>query len=130
MKTILIIEDDHHLKRTLSNILQFEGYNVFSAANVDQAMFFIQEYQPDLILSDIALGKDNGYKLLRRLRKSAYSNIPFIFVSGKAKAKEVIHGLQSGADDYIVKPFAYTSLMEKVKKYISNVCMESRLELQ
>ncbi|MDZ7776374.1 MAG: response regulator, partial [Bacteroidales bacterium] len=90
----------------------------------------VYEFKPDLILSDIALGKDNGYKFLRRLRKSSGRNIPFIFVSGKTKAKEVIHGLKSGADDYITKPFTYASLMQKIKKYISNVCFKSRPELQ
>lgn len=115
MKTILIIEDDHYLTRTLSNILGFEGYNVHSEENIRDAMLFIKESKPDLILSDIALIEDNGYKLLRRLRKSAYCNIPFIFVSGKTKAKEIIHGLQSGADDYITKPFTYNLLIQKIK---------------
>lgn len=128
MKTILIIEDDSYLSRTLTNILQFEGYNVCTAHNEEQAMFLIREFSPDLILSDIALGKDNGYSVLRKLKKTSYRKIPFIFISGKVKAKEILHGLQSGADDYITKPFDYLPFIQKVKKHIARVCMESRID--
>ena len=128
MKKILIIEDDNYLSRTLTNILQFEGYNVFSAHNVEQAMYLISAFSPDLILSDIALGKDNGYDVLRKLKRTTHRQIPFIFISGKVKAKEILHGLKSGADDYITKPFDYIPFINKVKMHIARVCMETRMD--
>lgn len=123
MKSILIIEDDRYLTRTLANILKLEGYNPLSAHDVESAMLKLRSHYPDLILCDIALGRDNGYKFLRKLRKSPlYRNIPFIFVSGKVKAQEVMHGLKSGADDYITKPFEYISFVDKVRSQLERVC--------
>ncbi len=118
-KRILVIEDDLGLVKTLSNLLQIEGYNVITASDGDSAIRIAFSEMPDLIICDIVMTRINGYDVLRILKSgNKTASIPFIYLSGKVKENEIEYGLNLGADEYLCKPFEYDDLLEAINKLL------------
>ena len=118
-KTILIVEDDRGLIKTLYNLLIIEGYEVITAEDGESGIRKAFEYMPDVILSDIVLSRISGYDILRILKaNSKTASIPFIFLTGKVKEKDKKYALELGADEYLEKPFEYDYLLETINLYI------------
>jgi DNA-binding NarL/FixJ family response regulator len=115
MKKILVIEDDKILLKTISNLLQLEGFEPISAVNGRDGVRQALELMPDLIICDIMMPEKDGLQVLKEIRKSKKTQlVPFIFLTAKAELKEIRIGMQMGADDYITKPFDNDDLINSV----------------
>ncbi|MDA1277706.1 MAG: response regulator transcription factor [Verrucomicrobia bacterium] len=111
---ILIIEDDPTMLRVLKDNFEFSGYNVRIAVDGIKGFAVVHEFEPDLLLLDIMLPGMNGFELCRRLRKEG-STIPIIMLTAKGQESDVVLGLNTGADDYVTKPFSIDVLLARVK---------------
>ena len=116
MPKILVVEDSINIREEICEILVFEGFEVAWAANGLDGLKKAQTDLPNLIISDIAMPKLNGYEFLTELQKSEKTKIiPFIFLSGKTQIPDLRKGMNIGADDYFVKPFNVEDLVNVVK---------------
>jgi len=114
MPRVLIVEDELAMRVALHDILEAEGYRVLTAADGEAGLARAIEEQPGLILLDVMLPKLDGYGLcaeLRRLEMSA----PVLMLTAKAQVQDRVTGLDSGADDYLVKPFSTEELLARVR---------------
>ncbi len=115
-KRILVIEDAYSLRRDIVEMLRFEEFEVVDAENGLVGVQRTQEFKPDLIICDIMMPVMNGYDVLRALQGDPKTaTIPFIFLTARADRQDQRIGMQSGADDYVTKPFTATELLETVK---------------
>ncbi len=115
-KTILFIEDDKDILTSASDILEESGFKVIPAENGIEALGLIKKQIPDLIISDIMMPKMNGLELKSELEKEKEtSKIPFIFLTAKAGMDDLRKGMETGADDYIVKPFKAKELLKSIE---------------
>lgn len=110
MKTIFIIEDDQSIGDMLQEVLQKEGYQVQRAYSGTEAVFLLERGRPDLVLLDLMLPGLPGEELLERMR-----GVPVIVVSAKAGVDDKVGLLQSGAADYITKPFELRELLARIQ---------------
>jgi DNA-binding response OmpR family regulator len=115
-KTILIIEDDQTLANRVGEKLSAEGYDIDYVTNGDRAWDKIRAETPDLILLDVMLPGLDGLSLCRMIRNDkATSHIPIVMLTARGTEVDKIVGLESGADDYIVKPFGLGELLARVR---------------
>ncbi|MFP5449332.1 MAG: phosphate regulon transcriptional regulatory protein PhoB [Caulobacterales bacterium 32-67-6] len=113
---ILVAEDEDSLATLLNYNLEKEGYGVAVAADGEDALMMINEKLPDLILLDWMLPKVSGIEVCRRLRaRSETRNIPIIMLTARGEETDRIRGLDTGADDYIVKPFSMSELSARIR---------------
>ncbi|MGB9716446.1 MAG: response regulator transcription factor [Thermodesulfovibrionales bacterium] len=118
-KKILVVDDELDLVETIRFQLEMEGFNVITAHNGEDALNLARTENPDLILLDIMLPKLDGYKVCRLLKfDEKYKNIPIIMLTARAQEKDKIIGLETGANEYITKPFDMDKLLERVKAYL------------
>lgn len=116
MAKILIVEDDTTLADTLADNLQEEGYEVFSTRDGENALSLIRSKLPDLIVLDIMLPTLDGLSVCRIIRKDpATLHIPIIMLTARGTEVDKIVGLESGADDYVVKPFGLGEFLARVR---------------
>lgn len=113
---ILIVDDDSEIRKITGIYLENEGYEVLKAENGEQALKLIDEYNIDLILLDIMMPIMDGIELCMKIRE--VNMMPIIFLSAKSEELDKIHGLASGADDYITKPFNAMELIARVKSQL------------
>ena len=102
--SVLVVEDDEPTRTLISNRLTIKGYKVAQAADGEEAYQQIKRAPPQAVICDIMMPKIDGLSLCRRLRAEG-QNIPFLFLTAKGQTRDVVEGLSSGADDYMVKPF-------------------------
>lgn len=112
MKTILLLEDDKNLNRGISLKLEKEGYHVISAYTLQEAKRFFDKEEVDLIISDITLPDGNGLEFGRYVRTR--SDVYFIYLTAMDQEIDMVNGYDTGADDYVTKPFSVNILMSKV----------------
>ena len=118
-KKILVVDDEVDLVETIRFPLESEGFNVLVAYNGEDALNQARTETPDLILLDIMLPKLDGYKVCRLLKfDERYRNIPILMLTAKTQEKDKTIGMETGADEYITKPFDMDELLEKVKAYL------------
>jgi two-component system response regulator MprA len=110
---ILVVEDDSRLAATLERVLRAEGHDVELAGDGLDALRRAREHPPDLVVLDIMLPGLDGIAVCRRLR--ATSSSPILLLTALGGTEERVRGLDSGADDYLVKPFAYQELLARVR---------------
>lgn len=121
MTRILIAEDEPDIRELITLTLQFNGFDVTSARDGAEAVEIAQRGQFDLILMDVRMPRMTGYEACRKLRElDVTKDIPIIFLSAKGQEAEVQQGLQAGADQYILKPFAPDMLSRKIKEVLNN----------
>ncbi|HRE25795.1 MAG TPA: response regulator, partial [Anaerolineales bacterium] len=113
MATILLIEDEATVRETLAMNLQAEGYTVLTAADGMIGLDLARDEHPDLIIMDLMLPKLDGLSLCRIVRKD--SDVPIIMLTARGTEMDRITGLETGADDYVVKPFSLGELMARVR---------------
>ncbi len=114
--TILVVEDEPAIQELISVNLSFAGHKVLRALDAEQAKVLINAELPDLILLDWMLPGSSGLKLARNLRGSERTRaIPIIMLTAKSSEADKVEGLESGADDYITKPFSPKELMARIK---------------
>ena len=113
---ILVAEDEDSLATLLNYNLEKEGYAVAVAADGEDALMMINEKLPDLILLDWMLPKVSGIEVCRRLRaRTETRNIPIIMLTARGEETDRIRGLDTGADDYIIKPFSMSELSARIR---------------
>ena len=110
---VLVVEDESKLARFIELELRHEGYDVVLAENGRVGIEKFYEEEPDIILLDLMLPELNGIEVCRRLRKE--SDVPIIMLTAKGETMDKIAGLDSGADDYITKPFAIEELFARMR---------------
>lgn len=118
-KKILIVDDEPNIIFSLEFLLQREGYQVAAAANGEEALRQITEFQPDMILLDVMLPKKNGFEVCQEIRcNPAWSSIKIVMLTAKGLDTEMQKGLALGADAYMTKPFSTMELMALVRKLL------------
>lgn len=116
MKQILVIEDERVMRENLVMMLEFENFSVRSAPDGAQGIALAGETLPDLILCDVTMPNLDGHGVLKSLRNSEETaHIPFIFLTARGEPTDVRIGMNSGADDYLVKPVAKDDLLEAIE---------------
>lgn len=117
---ILIIDDEVDLVETIRFPLELEGYQVLVAYNGEEGLHLARKEKPDLIILDLMLPKIDGYKICRFLKfDEKYKHIPIIMLTARSQEKDRLLGKETGADEYITKPFDLDNLLKKINKYIS-----------
>ena len=115
-KKILVVDDEVDLVETLRFPLEMEGFKVLVSYNGEDALNQARKENPDLILLDLMLPKLDGYKVCRLLKfDERYKHIPILMLTAKTQEKDKLLGKETGANEYITKPFDIDELMEKVK---------------
>ena len=113
---ILVVEDEDSLATLLQYNLQKEGYLVTMAGDGEEALLLVDEKLPDLIVLDWMLPKLSGIEVCRRLRqRNETRNVPIIMLTARGEETDRIRGLDTGADDYVVKPFSMTELAARIR---------------
>lgn len=111
---ILTVDDDPRITNLVRRVLAYEGYSVAVAASGDEALKRTLERPPDLIVLDIMLPGLDGLEVSRRLR-AAGDNVPILMLTARDAVADRVKGLETGADDYLVKPFAPEELVARIK---------------
>ena len=112
-KTVLVIEDDPAIQRGLVDALEFAGYTVIACADGDEGMTTALSAEFDLCVLDVMLPGHDGFAILTEIRKTRPA-LPVILVTARGAEQDRVHGLQIGADDYVVKPFSSKELLARV----------------
>ncbi|MDE1172077.1 MAG: phosphate regulon transcriptional regulator PhoB [Parvibaculaceae bacterium] len=120
--TVMIVEDDDSLSTLLQYNLEKEGYNIVAISDGEEAAMMLREISPDLVLLDWMLPGLSGIELCRRLRgRPETRNLPVIMVTARGEEADRIRGLDTGADDYISKPFSMTELLARVRAVMRRI---------
>ncbi|WP_370229872.1 phosphate regulon transcriptional regulator PhoB [Cognatishimia sp.] len=119
---VLLVEDEPAQREVLAYNLRSEGFDVAVAADGDEAMLLVDEENPDIIVLDWMLPGISGIEICRRLKtKSQTRAIPVIMLSARAEEVDRVRGLETGADDYVVKPYSVLELMARVRNQLRRV---------
>ena len=110
---ILVADDDERIIASLRRALVYEGYEVTTAADGVQALAAARERLPDLVILDVMMPGIDGIEVCRRLREAGA--VPVLMLTARDATADRVQGLDSGADDYLVKPFAYDELLARVR---------------
>ena len=113
---ILVVEDEPSQREVLAYNLKAEGFLVISADNGEDALFLVEEEEPDLILLDWMMPNLSGIEVCRRLKSRDETRaIPIIMVSARSEEVDKVRGLEIGADDYLVKPYSVIELIARLR---------------
>jgi two-component system phosphate regulon response regulator PhoB len=119
---ILVVEDEDALATLLQYNLEKEGYRVTLAGDGEEAMTLASEQAPDLVVLDWMLPKVSGIEVCRRLRaRSETRNLPIIMLTARGEETDRIRGLDTGADDYVVKPISMTELAARIRAVLRRI---------
>ncbi len=122
--TILVVDDDLGTRLSISDYLELSGYSVITANDGQEALTKVEEFHPDLIVTDIVMPQMNGYELVRQVRqKPLFRLLPVILLTARTRTQERILGYQSGCDLYLPKPFE----LEELGAAIRNLLVRSQL---
>ncbi len=120
MARILIAEDEPDIRELVAFTLRFAGYEVVATSNGEEALQQASQMIPDIILMDVRMPKMTGYDACRAMKADpALMDIPVVFLSAKGQDAEIQAGLDAGAEEYLLKPFAPDQLVERVKAILS-----------
>ena len=119
---IFVVEDEKPILTLLTYNLEKEGYKVSSSSNGEEALSSIKEKKPDLILLDWMLPDLSGIKICQYLKQDEkVKNIPIIMLTAKGEEEDKVKGLNTGAEDYMTKPFSYPELLARIKALLRRV---------
>lgn len=127
MPTVLVVDDDLKLLKMLQRTLTYEGLDVLTAVNGQEALALAQNHQPDIIILDWMMPKMDGIQVAKHLRQSN-NQVFILMLTARDALENRVEGLESGADDYLVKPFAPAELVARVHAMLRRV--ETRPERQ
>jgi DNA-binding response OmpR family regulator len=120
MARILISEDEPDIRELVAFTLRFAGHEVITTANGEEALQQASQLFPDIIIMDVRMPKMTGYDACRAMKADAkLKNIPVMFLSAKGQDAEIQAGLDVGAEEYLLKPFAPTQLAERVNAILA-----------
>ena len=119
MKKILIVDDEKDIVETLAFMLKTKGFECICAYDGEEGLKLAKECAPDLIILEVMMPKINGYKICRLLKyDSKYKNIPIIMVTARSQEEDKVIGEETGADEYITKPFEFGDIIEAINRYL------------
>jgi two-component system alkaline phosphatase synthesis response regulator PhoP len=121
--SILVVDDEEDTVELAKMVLEYEGFRVFSAANGEEAIDFLErgEDRPDLILLDVLMPKKNGLEVCRWIKQHPeLKQIPVLLFTAKVGKKDRIAGEEAGADAYINKPFSADDLLSLIRTHLEN----------
>src|ERR1039457_438858 len=125
MERILIIEDELPMRTALHDVLEGEGYRVLTAPEGETGLQRAVDEKPDLILLDIMMPKHDGYAVCAELRRLS-NPVPILMLTAKVQVEDRVHGLDVGADDYLVKPFSTQELLARVRALLRRTNKRTR----
>jgi DNA-binding response OmpR family regulator len=118
-KRIMIVDDERDLVETLTYRLEASGYTVLTAHDGEEGLEKAREEKPDLILLDVMMPKMDGYHVCRLLKfDEELKDIPIIMLTARGQEQDRKTGTDSGANDYVTKPFESSDLLKKIKEYL------------
>ncbi len=116
---ILIADDDPVAARFVASLLAEKGYEVLVALDGEHAFEIATELKPDLIVSDLVMPYRDGFDVVRAIREHrALADVPIVILSMKDREEDIVRGLETGADDYVTKPFNARELLARVRKLL------------
>ncbi len=118
-KRILVVDDERQITRVLTRALTAQSYDVHVASDGETALQTFADWQPDLVVTDLAMPIMSGLELCRRLR--AISEVPIIVLSVKGEERAKVDALDAGADDYVTKPFGIEELLARIRAALRRV---------
>ena len=120
--TVLLVEDEPAQREMLAYNLEAEGFDVITADNGEDGLILVDENDPDLIVLDWMMPQLSGIEVCRRLKSNSKTRqIPVIMLSARAEEVDRVRGLETGADDYVVKPYSVIELMARVKANLRRI---------
>lgn len=120
--TVLVVEDELAQREVLAYNLEAEGFSVSKAASGDEALLLVDEDSPDIIVLDWMMPNLSGIEVCRRLKtRPDTRSIPIIMLSARSEEVDKVRGLETGADDYVVKPYSVVELMARVRSQLRRV---------
>jgi len=120
--SVLVVEDEEALATLLRYNLEKEGYEATVAADGEEAMLAIDERMPDVVLLDWMLPNVSGVEVCRRLRSQRETrNLPVIMLTARGEESDRLRGLETGADDYVVKPFSMAELIARIRAVLRRI---------
>src|SRR2546421_12914109 len=126
MSRLLIIEDELPMRTALKDCLESEGYRVLTASDGESGLQRALQEKPDLILLDIMMPKLDGFAVCRELRR-LNNPVPVLMLTAKGQVEDRVHGLDVGADDYLVKPFSTEELLARVRALLRRTHKAARV---
>lgn len=111
---IIVVDDDEKITSLLRRSLAFEGYEVLTASNGTEGLKLMLMHEPDLLVLDVMMPQLDGWEVCRRVREGG-SSVPILMLTAKDDVHDRVKGLDLGADDYLVKPFALEELLARVR---------------
>lgn len=125
MARILIAEDERDIRDLIEFTLKYAGHEVIKAKNGDEAVKMASAEKPDLILLDVRMPRMTGYEACKVIKASdSTKDTPVIFLSAKGQQNEMESGMEAGADDYILKPFAPDQLNKRIAEILAKFGLE------
>ena len=119
MKNILIVDDEQDIVESLKFVLETAGFNCYTTFDGEEGLRLAKEIIPDLIILDVMMPKINGYKISRLLKyDSKYKNIPILMITARSQEEDKLIGEETGADEYITKPFDLDDVLKQVENYL------------
>jgi two-component system KDP operon response regulator KdpE len=124
LRTILIVDDEPGLRELVRINLEHDGYGVLQAENGTAGLQAVQQLHPDLVIMDVMMPEMDGWEACKRLRE--FSPVPVLMLTARVQSQDIVTGLESGADDYLVKPFNMDELMARVRALLRRVPSPNR----
>jgi len=120
--TVLVVEDEPAQREVLGYNLEAEGFRVSTASNGEEALLLVDEMRPDIIVLDWMMPNVSGIEVCRRLKSRPDTRgIPIIMLSARSEEVDKVRGLETGADDYVIKPYSIVELMARVRAQLRRV---------
>ncbi len=123
-RTILIVDDEPGLRELLKINLEHEGYAITQAENGAAGLAAVRDQRPDLVILDVMMPEIDGWETCRRLRE--FSQVPVLMLTARVQSTDIVAGLESGADDYLLKPFNLDELVARVRALLRRVPAPNR----
>ena len=127
-RNILVVDDEPQITRVMRTTLSSHGYTVRTAGDGDEALEVMRSWTPDLVITDLSMPNLSGLELCRAIR--AKSTIPIIVLSVRGEEKTKVEALDSGADDYVTKPFNMNELLARVRAGLRRTALQAQDEKQ
>ena len=123
-RRILIVDDESGLRELVRINLEHEGFVALQAENGAQCLEMVHESQPDLVIMDVMMPEMDGWEACKKLRE--FSQVPVLMLTARVQSQDIVTGLDSGADDYLLKPFNMDELMARVRALLRRVPSPNR----
>jgi DNA-binding response OmpR family regulator len=118
-RKILIIDDDNHLRESLAEVLEMEGYAISQAANAKHGIESAMKHRPDVVIMDIQLPDFSGFQICQELRRESKEWVLIMMTGRFLSAEEKTQGLSLGADEYLTKPFDIQELCVRIRQLLA-----------